>query len=295
MTNNPINFKQERDFGDLFNATFSFITQEFKKLATAILYFVVPFLLLSAIAMTIYNVKAQELMAQAVVPGDKPDPFAIFSAMGSLMSYVGVATLLSLIASSMLLSTVYGYIKLYIRNGSDGFSINDVWLEATKYFWQVLIAAFIVGLVILAGTIFCLIPGIYFAVALCIIFCIMIFEEKNFSAAFSRSFKLINTNWWLAFGVLIITMIIIYILMVFLSIPSMLLGFKSFFANMKSGQHLLTDLSMSFYIVNSLTQLLTQVLMVIPTVLTAFLYFSFVEKVEKPSLMDKIDHINDNE
>ena len=295
MTNNPINFKQERDFGDLFNATFSFITQEFKKLATAILYFVVPFLLLAAIAMTIYNVKAQELMSQAMVPSGKPDPFALFSVMGSLLSYIGVAMLLSLIASSMLLSTVYGYIKLYISNGSDGFSINDIWLEATKYFWQVLIAAFVTGLVILAGTIFCVIPGIYFGIALCIIFCIMIFEEKNFSAAFSRSLKLINTNWWLAFGVLIITMIIIYILMIFLSIPSMLLGFKSLFANMKSGQHLLTDMSMSFYIVNSLTQLLTQVLMVIPTVLTAFLYFSFVEKIEKPSLMDKIDHINDNE
>ena len=45
MTRIPINFKQERDFGDLFNASFSFISQEFKRLATAILYFAVPMLL----------------------------------------------------------------------------------------------------------------------------------------------------------------------------------------------------------------------------------------------------------
>lgn len=295
MTNTPINFKQERDFGDLFNATFGFISQEFKKLSTAILYFVVPFLLLSAIAMTIYNVKAQELMSQAIVPGEKPNPFAVFTAMGSLLSYVSVAMALSLIASSMLFCTVYGYIKLYIQNSAEGFSINDVWLEVTKYFWAVLGAAFVVGLVILAGTIFCLLPGIYFGVALSIVFCIMIFEEKKFSASFSRSIKLINTNWWLTFGVILIVMIIAYILMIFLSIPSMLLGFKSMLANMKSGQNLLSDLSVGFYIANSITQLLSQVIMVIPVVLIAFLYFSFVEKVEKPSLMNKIDHINDNE
>ena len=86
MTGTKINFKQERDFGDLFNATFGFISQEFKRLGTAILYFVVPFLLLTAIAMTIYSVKSQE-MVQTMVLGDKPSPFAIFSVMGSLIGY----------------------------------------------------------------------------------------------------------------------------------------------------------------------------------------------------------------
>lgn len=295
MTNAPINFKQERDFGDLFNATFSFISQEFKKLATAILYFVVPFLLLAAIAMTIYSVKAQELMSQVIVPGEKPAPFAMFSAMGSLLNYIGVAMALSLIASSMMLCTVYSYIQLYIQKGSDGFSINDVWIEVTKYYWRVLGAAIVVTLVVMAGTIFCLIPGIYFGVALSITFCIIIFEEKGFSAAFSRSMKLINTNWWHTLGVLLIAMIIVYIIMIFLSIPSVILGFKSIFANMKTGQVPKMDFSVGFYILNSLTHLLTQVAMTIPIVLTAFLYFSFVEKVEKPSLMDKIGQIRDNE
>jgi len=295
MTNAPINFRQERDFGDLFNATFGFISQEFKKLATAILYFVVPFFLLAAIAMTIYNIKAQDLMLQAIVPGEKPNPLAVFSAMGSLISYVGVALILSIIASSMMFCTVYGYIRRYVQYGSGGFSINDVWLDVTKYFWPVLGAAFVTGLIILAGTIFCLIPGIYFGVALCIIFCIMIFEDQKFPAAFRRSFKLVKTNWWLTFGALLIAIVIVYIMIIFLSIPSILMGFKSMFANLKSGQNVLMDMSMGFYIVSSLTGLLTQVLLVIPTVLIAFLYFSFVEKAEKPSLMDKIDHINDNE
>jgi hypothetical protein len=35
--------------------------------------------------------------------------------------------------------------------------------------------------------------------------------------------------------------------------------------------------------------------MVIPLVMSAFIYFSYVEKVEKPSLADKIGQIRDNE
>jgi len=294
MTNTPINFKQERDFGDLFNATFGFITQEFKKLATAILYFVVPFLLLSAIAITLYSVKVQEMM-QTVTRGDKPDLSAIFSIIGSVMGYVGFMMAMSILATTMLFCTVYCYIKLYVQKGTDGFSINDVWIEVTKYFWSVLLASIVVALVAGVGFVLCILPGIYIAVALSIIFCIMIFEEKSFSAAFSRSIKLINTNWWGTFGVFFVVTIIIYIISILFSIPSVILGFKSLFTNIKAGQAPMMDFSVGFYIVSAITSLFTQFLMVIPIVITAFIYYSTVEKVEKPSLMDKIGQISNNE
>ena len=294
MTNSNINFKQERDFGDLFNATFSFISQEFKRLATAILYFVFPFFIVSAIAMTIYSVKMQE-MSQAMMQGDKSDPFAIFSILGSMMGYVAATMLISFVATSVLMCTVFGYIKLYIQKGPEGFTINDVWLEVTRYFWKALIATIIVGIVVLVGVICCVIPGIYLGVALFIVFPIMIFEEKNFGTSFSRSMRLINTNWWLTFGILIVTGIIIYVLAIFVSIPSVILGFKSLFANIKQNQMPVIDFSIGFYILSAITNLINNLFIVIPLVMSAFVYYSFVEKVEKPSLMDKIGQIRDNE
>jgi len=207
MTTNPINFKQERDFGDLFNATFSFISQEFKQLATAILYFVFPFLLLTGIAIMVYSIKSQEIM-QSLNQSGKPDPLAIFSVMGSVFGYLAMVIAISLISTAMLLGTVYGYIKLYIQNGSGGFTLNDVWDQVKKYFLNFLLASFIIGLVIALGLVLCIIPGIYLGVALSIVLCIMIFEEKSFSAAFGRSIKLINKSWWQTFAVIIITTII---------------------------------------------------------------------------------------
>jgi len=293
MTNTKIDFKQERDFGDLFNATFGFISQEFKRLGTAILYFVVPFLLLSAIAMTIYSVKAQEMM-QTIVQGEKPDPFAVFSVMGSLLGYVGVAMILSLISITVLFGTVYGYIKLYIQTGEEGFSLTDIWLQVTANFWSILVASIVTSLVVGVGIVFCVLPGIYFAVALSLVLSIMIFGEKGFVEAFGRSMKLVNTNWWFTFGVFIIAMIIVYILAILLSVPSMIMGFKSILSNIKDTHNPSLNLSTGFYIANAITSLFTQILMVIPIVISAFLYFSTVEKVEKPSLMDKIGQISDN-
>ena len=294
MTNTPINFKQERDFGDLFNATFGFISLEFKKLATAIFYFVVPFFLLASIAMTIYSVKAQE-MAQAIVQEGKPDLLSVFATMGSLLGYVGITMVISIVAYSVLMGTVFGYIKLYIQKGPDGFSIFDIWLQVTHYFFPYLIASFVVGLIVTVGMIFCLIPGIYLGVSLSIVFSLMIFEDIPFSAAFSRSFKLTKTNWWTAFGVIFVASVIVYILSILISVPSMLMGFKSIMTNLKAGQPIIPDFSMGFYIVSSLTRLITQIFLVIPMILTAFLYFSFVEKLEKPSLKEKIDQIRENE
>ena len=294
MTNSTINFKQERDFGDLFNATFGFISQEFKRLGATILYFVVPFFIVSAIAMTIYSVKMQE-MSQAMMQGDKTDPLAMFSILGPMMGYIGVTMLISIVATSVLMCTVFGYIKLYVQKGPEGFTINDVWLEVTRYFWKVLFASFIVGILVLVGTLFCIIPGIYLGVALFIVFPIMIIEEKNFGTSFSRSMKLINTNWWLTFGILIVTTIIVYVLSILVSIPSVILGFKSLFANLKQNQMPVIDFSIGFYIISSITSLVNHLFMVIPLVMSSFIYFSYVEKVEKPSLMDKIGQIRENE
>lgn len=296
MKQETINFKKERDFGELFNATFSFIGQEFKQLGKAVLYFVVPFLLLSAIAGTFYSLKANEI-SQSVTPNGG-DPFAAFARVGSLFLDMVPFVLLSLVATTMMIGTVYNYIRLYIEKGSGGFSLNDVWMQTTKNFPRLFFAIFVTGLVVGAGFGFCFIPGIYLGVALSIMFSIMIFEDLNFGDSFSRSIRLVNKQWWFSFGLLLVMFIIVAILDVLISLPAVLLGLRTFFMNfrhIKAGQYQMQNLPLGFYIINSLTSLVNHLLTVIPIVLTSFLYFSLVEKIEKPSLIEKIDQIGADE
>lgn len=294
MSNKPINFKQERDFGDLFNATFSFISQEFKQLGAAILYFVFPLLILSAIAMTVYTIKAHGMMTSLTESGAN-DPLGVFAVMGSLFVYIGLAMIIMLATYAMMVSAIYGYIKLFIEKGPQGFTLNDVWAQISKYFFNSMLAIFVIGLVVTIGLALCLVPGIYLGVALSIVLCIMIFEEKSFADAFGRSIKLINKSWWQTFAVIIITTIIMYMLMLLLTLPNMIFGFKSFFSNIKSGQPMTMELPVSYYVLSAVTQMFSHLIMVIPIVISAFIYYGAVEKVEKPSLMDKISQIKADE
>lgn len=295
MTNNSINFKQIRDFGDIFNATFNFISQEFKRMGTAILYYVVPLLLLSAITTTIYSVKLQEITQTMTSQMGNENPFAAFQAMGAIGGYVFLNLIISLIATNMLLCSVLCYIKMYITKGKEEFTINDVWREIMKNFGRILIASIIIGLVIMVGFVLCILPGLYLAVPLSLVFSIMIFEETDFSIAFNRSFKLIKSNWWNTFAIFIVTGILIYILTILLSIPAIIMGFKTMFFNMKNTQQLGMNFSVGFYVVNSITSLLSQLFYIIPLTMTAFIYYSLVEKHEKPSLIEKIDQMIENE
>lgn len=292
MKKEAINFKQERNFGDLFDATFRFIGQEFKQLGTAILYFVIPFLLLSAIAGVFYSIRVQQIAH--VIVENAQDPFAVLSVIGSMSGYIGIVLLLTLVSTTMMIGTIYGYIKLYVEKGQGNFSLNDVWMNVTQNFIRLFFASIVVGIVVAVGFLFCIIPGIYFWVALSIVFCIMMFEGMSFGNSFSRSMKIINKNWWFAFGALLVIGIIVYILHLIISIPVAVLGLKSIFTHIndfQAGQDPIKSLSLNFYIANSLTKVVIQLLEVIPFILTAFLYFSFVEKYDKNDVVEKTDQI----
>ena len=223
------------------------------------------------------------------------NPFAIYSAMGSMIGYVLINLALVLLATNMLSCVVYSYVKMYVRYGKDEFTTNDVWSESMKNFGPFLIATIVTVAIMCVGFVFCIIPGIYLAIALSLILAIMIFEEEGISVAFNRSFKLIKTKWWFTFGVFIVAGIIIYILSILISIPSMAMGLKSMFFNLKQTHNPAMNFSVGFYVVSSITNLISQFFTVIPLIITCFLYFSFVEEKEKPSLLEKIDQINANE
>jgi hypothetical protein len=294
MANQPIDFKKERDFGDIFSESFNFIGQEFKRLGRVILYYVVPVLILSSIAITFYTIKVQELSYSLTAnAGSSTTPS--FQGLGSMLVSIFIYFVLYLLATTLLFCAVYCYIKLYITRGNDNFTVNDVWNEMIHSFVGILIATFVTGIVIMIGFACCIIPGIYIGIALSALFCIMIFEDLSFSKAFSKSLKIINPNWFLTLGICIVSTIIIYILSILVSIPAIAFGFKDLFFNLKHLDKAQMNYSMGFYLWNSLAHLLTQVFMVIPIVITAFMYFSYREKIEKPSLYEKINQIGKDE
>lgn len=291
MENAPIKFNQERDFGEIFNASIAFIRQELKPLGKAVLIFVLPILLIAAILTVFIGIEQQKIISAMSVDNAAymSNPFAI---LGSTLKYSLLTLLAYALGITSLRCTIYGYIKLYVTKGKDQFSLDDVWLEIKKFFFPVLGSSIVIGLIVGIGFVFCIIPGIYLGISLSLFYFAFMFENKGFSNAFGRSFDLTKQNWWLTLGLILVAYIIVYLITLLLSIPAIILGFKSAFTSFKNLQEgTPMNFTTGYYILSSITNLINYILFSVPFVVIAFQYFSLLESKEKPSLQDKIDQI----
>lgn len=285
----PVNFKQVRDFGEIFNATFSFIRQEFNSLLKSIVYYALPLLVITAIIGVLINIE-QQRFTNSIVLADPANMEGQLSSLGGLYLYYFLYIIVHVLGLSALQCTVLGYIRQYVLKGKGNFTHEDVWAEVKKNIFPVLGISLLVSILIVIGFILCIIPGIYLAVSLSLILSIYVFEQISFGDAFNRSFRLISKKWWLTFGIIIIFYVILYLAMLLLSIPSVLMGLKTFLGVFKN-PGTPTEFSTAFYIVNSITSMLTYVLFTIPIIGITLHYFSLVESTEKTSLHDKIEQI----
>jgi hypothetical protein len=291
MQHEPVKFKQVRDFGDVFNATFSFIGAEYKNLGKAVLYYALPFLIITAISGVLLSIEQQKFYSSAMFTG-AADLNSSFSAMADIYKYTFLILFAYMIGMSMLQCTLYSYIKLYVNKGKDQFTVEDVWHEMKQYILPVIGISIILGILIFIGMVLCLLPGIILAVYLSLIFPAYIFEDRGFGDSFNRSFQLTGQKWWMTLGLIIVSIIMVYMIALLFSIPAMLLGFKSMFASLQNLQNYKpVEFSTAFYIVNSITSLITYVVFSIPSIIMAFHYFSMVEVKERPSLHEKIEQI----
>ncbi|MBN1187698.1 MAG: hypothetical protein JXB49_35820 [Bacteroidales bacterium] len=282
--NEPIKFQQERDFGQVFNSTFAFIKQEYKKLGNIFIRYCTPLILLSAIATTLY----QHRMLGFELNPYSSNPF------GALEGLVGIILLMAVLAAAshaMIACTIFSYISLYSTKGSEGFEAEDVWQKISENYFKVFGTVVLAFIIIMAGTVFCVLPGIYLGVSLCFILIIVVHEKKSFGDAFSRSFELSHERWWWTLLLIIVIGIIMAVIGLLISLPSTIITMSSALHNIQSGEYSQNQ-NIIITATSAVSSIASQILKVIPLVAYAFQYFAIVESKEKPSLMNQIDQIS---
>ncbi|MFN8205901.1 MAG: hypothetical protein U0T82_00635 [Bacteroidales bacterium] len=285
--NQPIiEFKKEREFGDVLNATFAFIGQEFKPLGKALLYYAVPVILLAGIAMGFFQSKALPYqMGNAATT----NPFGYIIEFLGLYLLVIIMTILS---QTMVMTILYGYIKLYNERGKDNFTFEDVKAEIGKNFARILGATLLTGLIVIIGSILCIIPGIYMGVSLSLISAAIVFEGKTVGEGFSRSFDLTKLAWWWTFLLIFLVFLIVGVLGSIVQIPMTVIGVTSALMEAtKNGGEIPDSLKTFMIVYSSISTVISTLLYTIAYTAIAFQFYNLVEKKEKPSLEAKINQI----
>ncbi len=280
-----VQFKQERDFGEIFNAIFAFIRQEHKKFGKMLLYHVLPFLLVMGILTVITQRANLKIISQSYYD---QSPMGMLARMNI---YTFLTVLWALLSHVIILSNTYSYITLYVTKGKDGFTLKEVWSMAQSKFLLVIGVSIVVGLIVAFGTLLCIIPGIYLGVYLSLIFAILFYENQGFSEAFSRCFDLVKHNFWNTLLVLLVVYVVVYLITIVLSLPAILMGIGSALTSIKANTSEI-NFSLGLLILDAFTTIISYLLFTVSYIAIAFQYFNLVEKKEKPSLEQKIENIN---
>lgn len=286
MEKSFVEFKKERDLGSILNATFAFIKQEFKPLFKSVIVYAGPFVLLAAIAAGYYQSNVMSSMFS----------FRNFNFAHNLENFLLYFSLLigaSVLSYTMLITTVYSYIKLYAEKGKDGFEFEDVGKMIAKNFLKVFGTNILIFLIIAIGMLFCFVPGIYLAVSLCLIYSALIFEDMSFANAFSRSFSLTHFQWWWTLLLIIVIYLIVGVASYILAVPQIILSFIYGLNSIKSGAETSGTVKDTMLIVTACITFINSLLGAIPFIAMALQYFSIVEKKESPALLQKIEKMGE--
>lgn len=276
-----IELAKTRDFGEIINDTFTFVSQNWKPLlkSYAIIcgFFVVA------------NLVVALLQQQKLIGAMQGLPVGRFGRFSSLF---GPAYFLSLLFGVLSLTAIslvpLCFMALYKEKGNIAPETEEVWGYFKHHFFRFLGSYIIVAICFLIGFVLCLVPGIYLLPILSLVLPIIVFENVGLGYAWSKSFQLIKENWWQTFGAIMVITIITYAAMSIFVIPVSLFTVGTIFLSR-------TLPSSPAFILTTVISTLCYVFYMLPTITAALCYFSLNEQKEGTGLMNRINNFGSND
>ncbi len=286
-----IKFNEQRDFGQIMNATFSFISQEFKTLFKSILFFAGPLLLIGVLLYGMAQYGFMQLTNTSKYDNNYTEviPQFVYYLLGMFFLFLGMV---------MIVTVINSYIKTYQKEKRGKFTIDDIWKETKSNFLKIAISYFLLNIIFVIigvlGVLFLEVPLIYVMVVTAFVFSVQVHENKGFIDAMSRGAFLIKDRWFMTFGLLLISMLVVSFITYALAIPGIIIaGVISGFSTAGNIDPAIISLITIFF--TSIFTLFYYFLYGIIHILVNFQYFNMIEQKEYPSLRAEIKLINQNE
>ncbi len=294
MENQYINFKKQREIGEIISDTFKFLRENYKLLFTLIFKITGPAFLILLLSAGYYLFVSIGIFEEI---GDTPN--LLFS--GALLTpQIFLALFIMLISliiySSLLYGTVLHFIKSYIEN-KGVIDETEVKFGVKNSVWELIGTSVITGIMVFFGLMLCIFPGIYLMVPLSLTFSILIFDKLGITESISHCFTLIKGNWWVTFASLFVMWLLTYVIGIIFSLPAIFYSLIKGFTMAKEGS--MANPSQFFdwvYLVLNLISSVAQYLLyTIMVIATAFIYFSLNEQKNFTGTMENIDNLGKRE
>ncbi len=268
MNPETIQFKKQRELGEILSVTFKFLRQNYKEAGKIFLKIVGPVFLLLIAAVTYYSWSTMGTSFFAT--GLEGSDF--------ILSF-GLMMLAYLLYVSTMTGTVYHIILSYINN-QGSITPSEVSKGMKADFGKLLVLTLISWILIFAGTIAFLIPGIFVAIPLSLSTAIMVFRRESVLESISSSFRLVKDNWWMTFATVLCIGLIVYLISLVFQLPAIFyMIFRAFtVASEVSDSDPSELLGTGYLYINVFTSTIQYIIYTITPIGVAFVYFNLNEK-----------------
>ncbi len=278
-----IQFKKQREIGDIITDTFRFIRENYKLLFSYIFKTTGPFFLILVLAVAYYTY---------TVSGNPFDE--ISNRIGSFfISFLVLAGALLLFYSA-LYGTILHYIKIYISN--DGVVPEaDVKAGVHKDFFKLLLLSLISGILVIAGIILLVLPGIFLLVPLSMAGAILVFKDYSVSESISHCFTLVKDHWWITFITLMAVGILVYIIGLVFQVPLIIYTVIKTITFVQEGSSANPELFKDWIFISLqvFASVIQYMLSVITVISIAFIYFNLNEHKHLTGTYETIEKLGE--
>lgn len=282
----PIEFRRQRELGDIITDTFKFLRQNFKPLFIDIFKITGPVFVVLIFALGYYSYLGMDFVSNPF--------FNDVTDVNIEMFFISIFILFSSLVAFYILmyNTVLHYIKSYIEN-SGAVDHTAVFSGVKGDFGKMLGLLLLIGIITIAGLILCILPGIYLWVPLSLAPAMMIFARTSIFDSISYSFNLIKDNWWMTFFTLFVITLLLYLISMVFQFPLMIYFFVKTLTMSQEGSVAnpadLVDWVYVFF--NVLSSLFQYLLSVVGVVASAFIYYHLDEKKNATGTYERISNL----
>lgn len=285
MSQEYIQFKKQRELGEILSITFKFLRENYKSAGKIFLRLVGPVFILLIAAITYYSWSTIGLSFLS------PDS----NATVNFIIPLGVLMLAYLLYISAMTGTIYHIIQSYINNGGEILGA-EVSSGMRNDFGKLLLLTFISWIFIFAGTMLFFIPGVYLLVPMSLVTAILVFRRKGIGDSISESFELIKDNWWMTFASILCIGLIVYVIGIVFQLPAILYYIVRTFTIAQEGSA--SDpseiLGVGFVVINVITSTIQYLVYSITPIAIAFVYFNLNEKQHFTGTYETIQNLGNN-
>jgi len=188
----------------------------------------------------------------------------------------------------MMAAVIYRYMKLYNQSEDGTVTVDQIKQDLLPNSLKLIGAGLLSYIMVLAGALLCLIPGLYIGVVLTPMAAIIIEENKGIGESIGRSFDLVKENWWRTFGFMFVMYVIVWIGSSIFQLPISFAMMLGPIAGMENPD-LIMGISMAISII------LGYITTLFLFIAAGIWYYSLVEQQEGVSLFKTMDQIGKDE